>query len=107
MKTLIRAAAPMLAALIVALGPTVGAQGTVYSLWVTLGDSDQLVEVDPVTFSVIRRIKVDRGVHGLAVSDDGSKIYVASDKTGMFQVVDARRGTVVWTAKAGGAVIRP
>lgn len=66
-----------------------------HSLWVTLGDSDQLVEVDPYTFAELRRIKVDRGVHGLAVSRDGSKVYVASDKTGNFQIVDARRGTVV------------
>lgn len=105
MKTLARAAAPKLAALIFALifalASSVGAQGTTYSLWVTLGDSDQLVEVDPVTFSVIRRIKVDRGVHGLAVSADGSKVYVASDKTGMFQIVDARRGTVVGQVPVG------
>ena len=40
-------------------------QDAAYSLWVTLGDSDQLVEVDPVTFNVIRRIKVD----GQVVSD--------------------------------------
>ena len=78
-----------------ALCTPAAAQDATYSLWVTLGDSDQLVEVDPMTFAVIRRIKVDRGVHGLAVSGDGSKVYVASDKTGMFQVVDARRGTVV------------
>ena len=65
------------------------------SLWVTLGDSDQLVEVDPVSFREIRRIKVDRGVHGLAISSDGSRVYVASDKTGNFQVVDVRRGAVV------------
>jgi DNA-binding beta-propeller fold protein YncE len=71
------------------------AQEKQYSLWVTLGDSDQLVEVDATTYATIRRIKVDRGVHGLAPSADGSKIYIASDKTGMFQVVDAKRGTVV------------
>ena len=88
-------------ALALVLSPPLAAQPTAYSLWVTLGDSDQLVEVDPVTFSVIRRIKVDRGVHGLAVSADGSRVYVASDKTGMFQVVDARRGTVVGQVPLG------
>jgi len=69
-------------------------QTATYSLWVTLGDSDQLVEVDPTTFAELRRIKVDRGVHGLAISNDGSRIYVASDKTGNFQVVDARTGKI-------------
>ena len=70
------------------------AQSPAYTLWVTLGDSDQLVEVDPYTLREIRRITVDRGVHGLAVSADGSKVYVNSDKTGMFQVVDAKTGRV-------------
>jgi YVTN family beta-propeller protein len=86
---------------VMAFASTAPAQSTTYSLWVTLGDSDQLVEVDPMTFTVIRRITVDRGVHGLSVSADGSKVYVASDKTGMFQVVDARRGTVVGQVPVG------
>jgi YVTN family beta-propeller protein len=72
-----------------------GAQTARHSLWVTLGDSDQLVEVDPESFRELRRITVDRGVHGLAISRDGTKVYVASDKTGNFQIVDARKGTVV------------
>ena len=101
MKTLLGVTALRMAALVMTLAATAGAQSTTYSLWVTLGDSDQLVEVDPVTFSVIRRIKVDRGVHGLAVSADGSRVYVASDKTGMFQIVDARRGTVVGQVPLG------
>src|SRR5262245_40738721 len=80
---------------------TLSAQEAKYSLWVTLGDSDQLVEIDATTFNVIRRIKVDRGVHGLAPSADGTKIYIASDKTGMFQIVDAKRGTVVGQVELG------
>ena len=66
-----------------------------HTLWVTLGDSDQLVEVDPITFKEIRRIKVDERPHGLAASADGSKVYLASDKTGNFQIVDVKRGAVV------------
>ena len=65
------------------------------TLWVTLGEIDQLVEVDPYTFKEIRRITVDPKVHGLAISSDGSKVYVASDRTGNFQVVDARKGAIV------------
>ena len=64
------------------------------TLWVTLGDIDQLVEVDPYDFRELRRITVDPKPHGLAASADGSKIYLASDRTGRFQVVDARRGRV-------------
>jgi len=80
-----------------ASSPALRGQGATaaHSLWVTLGDSDQLVEVDVVSFKEIRRIKVDRGVHGLAVSPDGSRVYVASDKTGNFQIVDARSGKIV------------
>ena len=64
------------------------------SLWVTLGDSDQLVEMDPYSFRELRRIKVDPHPHGLAISPDGSKVYTASDKTGIFQVIDARTGRI-------------
>ena len=64
------------------------------TLWITLGDTDQLVEVDPYTFKELRRITVDPKPHGLAVSADGSKVYLASDRTGNFQVVDVRTGVV-------------
>ena len=70
-------------------------QSTDVTLWVTLGEIDQLVEVDPYSFKEIRRITVDPKVHGLAISADGSKVYVASDRTGNFQVVDARKGAIV------------
>jgi DNA-binding beta-propeller fold protein YncE len=61
---------------------------------VTLGDSDQLVEVDPYSYREIRRITVDPKPHGLAISADGSKVYLASDRTGNFQIVDARSGRI-------------
>jgi YVTN family beta-propeller protein len=74
--------------------PAVVAQQDV-TLWITLGDIDQLVEADPYTFKEIRRITVDPKLHGLAFSADGSKVYLASDRTGNFQVVDVRKGAVV------------
>jgi DNA-binding beta-propeller fold protein YncE len=64
------------------------------TLWVTLGDIDQLVEVDAYAFKEIRRITVDPKPHGLAASADGSKVYLASDRTGRLQVVDVRSGAV-------------
>jgi DNA-binding beta-propeller fold protein YncE len=70
-------------------------QATEWSLWVTLGDSDQLVEVDPQSYREIRRIKVDQRPHGLAISADGSRVYLASDQTGNFQVIDARAGRII------------
>jgi len=83
---------PLAAGLLVAT--TLAAQAPDYTLWVTLGDSDQLVEIDPYTFREIRRIKVDVKPHGLAIAPDGSHVYTASDKTGLFQVIDARTGRV-------------
>jgi DNA-binding beta-propeller fold protein YncE len=65
------------------------------TLWITLGDSDQLVEADPYTFKEVRRITIDPKPHGLVITNDGSKILVASDRTGNLQVIDARRGAVV------------
>jgi YVTN family beta-propeller protein len=71
------------------------------TLWVTLGDTDQLVEMDAFTFKEIRRITVDPRPHGLAASADGSKIYLASDRTGNFQVVDARTARVTGSLPLG------
>jgi YVTN family beta-propeller protein len=70
------------------------AQSTDVTLWVTLGDSDQLVEVDAYSFKEIRRITIDAKPHGLTASADGTKVYLTSDRTGNFQVVDARSGRV-------------
>ena len=78
-----------------------GAQAPDVTLWVTLGDIDQLVEVDAYSFKEIRRITVDPKPHGLAASVDGTKIYLASDRTGNLQVVDARKGAVVEQIKLG------
>src|SRR5688572_33215441 len=72
-----------------------------YVLWVTLGDSDELVEVDPQTLKVLRRIQTDARPHGLAASADGSRVYVGSDKTGNFQVIDARLGKLVGQVHVG------
>ena len=83
---------PTLAGLCIATA--VAAQAPDVTLWVTLGDSDQLVEVDPVSYRELRRIKVDPKPHGLAIAPDGSKVYLASDRTGNFQVVDVRSGRV-------------
>ncbi len=83
---------PPLAGLLIATA--LPAQTSDISLWVTLGDSDQLVEVDPYSYRELRRIKVDPRPHGLAISADGSKVYIASDKTGNFQLIDARSGKI-------------
>ena len=72
----------------------VAAQDRAFTLWVTLGDSDQLVEIDAYSFKEIRRITTDPRPHGLATSPDGSKIYIGSDRTGNFQVIDARSGKI-------------
>lgn len=82
-------------ALALCVAALISAQERDYTLWITLGEIDQLVEADPYTFKEIRRIKVDPKVHGLAFSPDGSRVYVTSDRTGNFQIVDARKGAVI------------
>ena len=79
---------------VVALPVLTTAQTRDVTLWITLGDSNQLVEVDAYTFKEVRRITVDPRPHGLAASADGSKLYLASDQTGNFQIVDVRSGRV-------------
>jgi DNA-binding beta-propeller fold protein YncE len=80
-------------ALLIAIS-TATAQGPRATLWVTLGDSDQLVEIDAYTFKERRRLTTDPRPHGLAASADGSTIYIGSDRTGNFQVIDARTGRI-------------
>jgi DNA-binding beta-propeller fold protein YncE len=84
----------VLAAVLASASAILSAQQRDVTLWVTLGDIDQLVEMDAFTYKEIRRITVDPKPHGLAASEDGSKIYLASDRTGNFQIVDARSGRV-------------
>ena len=84
-----------------ALATPVTGQQRDLTLWVTLGDSDQLVEVNPYTYGEIRRIKVDPRPHGLAVSADGGTVYLASDKTGNFQVIDVRTGRITGQVNIG------
>ncbi|HSL72629.1 MAG TPA: beta-propeller fold lactonase family protein [Longimicrobiales bacterium] len=86
---------PLLALTILLPGRELRAQAHDVTLWVTLGEIDELVELDAYTFAEIRRIKTDPRPHGLAASPDGSKVYLASDRTGNFQVVDVRRGAEV------------
>jgi DNA-binding beta-propeller fold protein YncE len=83
-----------LAALVLGSFNSLLAQGRAVTLWVTLGDSDQLVEIDAYTFKETRRITTDPRPHGLATSPDGSKVYIGSDRTGNFQVIDARSGRI-------------
>src|SRR5687768_18454089 len=90
---------PTLAGLLLAAG--LPAQSRDITLWVTLGDSDQLVELDPYTYREIRRITVDPKPHGLAIAADGSTVYLASDKTGNFQVIDARSGRITGQIATG------
>jgi YVTN family beta-propeller protein len=91
----------ILAGVVVVTSLATTAQQRDVTLWVTLGDIDQLVEMDAFTFKEIRRITVDPKPHGLAASADGSKIYLASDRTGNFQVVDARTGRITGSIALG------
>jgi YVTN family beta-propeller protein len=98
------AAAALLLAAAVGGSPPAGAQSEqtgsappahrIATLWVTFGDSDQVVEVDAYSFKEIRRITTDPHPHGLAASPDGSRLYVGSDRTGNFQVIDVPSGKI-------------
>jgi DNA-binding beta-propeller fold protein YncE len=83
------------------LASVASAQARDATLWVTLGETDKIVEVDPYTYIESRRITVDRGVHGLVVSKDGGTLYITSDKTGNMQIVDVRSGKVTGTLRVG------
>lgn len=84
----------LIAALVLTAVALPAAQTDDVTFWVTLGDSDQLVEMDAFTFKEIRRITTDPRPHGLAASADGTKIYIGSDRTGNFQIIDALSGRI-------------
>ncbi len=71
------------------------------TLYVTLGESDQLALVDPWNFKVKRTIKIDPRPHGLNASPDGEKIYLTSEVTGNLQVIDAAKGEILGNIHVG------
>ena len=73
--------------------------------------ADGIGEIDADTYKVKRIIHAGADPEQLAVSADGSKLYVANEDTAQISVVDAASGNITATVKIGeepeGVTIRP
>jgi len=73
--------------------------------------ADGIGEIDAETYKVTRVIKAGNDPEQLAVSADGTRMYVANEDAGQVSVVDVPSGNVVATVKIGdepeGVTIRP
>ena len=73
--------------------------------------ADGIGEIDAETYKVARVIKAGNDPEQLAISADGTRMYVANEDAAQVSVVDVPSGTVVATVKIGeepeGVTIRP
>ena len=74
-------------------------------------NADGIGEIDAATYKVKRIIHAGADPEQLAVSADGTRLYVANEDAAQVSVVDIPSGTVIATAKMGdepeGVTIRP
>lgn len=73
--------------------------------------ADGIGEIDAETYKVTRVIKAGNDPEQLAISSDGTRMYVANEDAAQVSVVDVPSGNVVATVKIGeepeGVTIRP
>jgi YVTN family beta-propeller protein len=72
------------------------------TLLVGIMGSDHIVEVDPVSGSVIRRIQTGNGAHNFLASADGKKLYVTNRVAGTISILDADTLAIAGTLQAPG-----
>jgi YVTN family beta-propeller protein len=63
--------------------------------------SNTVLVVDRVKKILVRAIQVGAGARSLAITPDGSKIYVANASAHTVSIIDTRRGAVVKTLALG------
>ena len=79
-------------------------------MYTTAGDGGAVTEVNTRTLGVLRTFPVGGRPHGLAISADQTKLYVAYDNLGQVRVVDIAFGaktSSVAVAAAFGITISP
>jgi YVTN family beta-propeller protein len=60
--------------------------------------------IDAATLTVIKTVGVGRGPYGVAVSPNGSRVYVANSYEGTVSVIDTATNSLVNTIPAGGCL---
>jgi YVTN family beta-propeller protein len=72
------------------------------TLLVGIMGSDHIVEVDPASGSVIRRIQTGNGAHNFLASTDGKTLYVTNRVAGTISILNADTLAITGTLQAPG-----
>ena len=71
-------------------------------VFVAMGRSNQVAEIDPVTLKVVRAFPTGERTWGIALSTDERQLYAASGLSGTLTIVDLDTNSVTQTVTLGG-----
>jgi YVTN family beta-propeller protein len=71
-------------------------------VFVAMGRSNRVAEIDPATFSVVRWFPTGERTWGIGLSPDEKRLYAASGLSGSLTIVDLERNKVERTVQLGG-----
>ena len=71
-------------------------------VFVAMGRSNRVAEIDPATFSVVRSFPTGERTWGIGLSPDESRLYAASGLSGTLTVIDIEANKVLHTVALGG-----
>jgi PQQ-dependent catabolism-associated beta-propeller protein len=70
--------------------------------FVALGRGNQVAEVDPATFAIVRAFPAGSRVWNIALSSDEQRLYAAAGLSAELTVIDLQRNEVAGTMQLGG-----
>ena len=71
-------------------------------VFVAMGRSDRVAEIDPATMQVVRSFPTGHRTWGLSLSPDDRRLYAASGLSGSLTIVDLATNQIVDTVQLGG-----
>ena len=71
-------------------------------VFVAMGRSNRVAEIDPGTFSVVRSFRTGERTWGIGLSPDESRLYAASGLSGTLTIIDLKANKVLRTVALGG-----
>ncbi len=70
--------------------------------FVAMGRGDQVAEIDPKTYRVVRAFPTGHRTWGISLSPDASRLYAASGLSGTVTIIDLKTNRVRKTIRLGG-----
>ena len=71
-------------------------------VFVAMGRSNLVAEIDPATFEVVRHFPSGHRTWGIGLSPDERRLYAASGLSGDLTIVDLDQNRVARTVRLGG-----